>query len=862
MFKIRLCREIDVSGQSQWACARTTRKAISCSHISFHFFCHGLVIGFLAIPAALIGQITTNQLDPAIVLQKIQALGIRDDTVPEGQQPRTWLHERREQVTRQLIAALDGPNTNQTTGCLAILNGTTGSPELVAALVRIAGDAKHPLSRPSTFGLCRFAEDDRARIILKAAIDDALRFPDAEHRATFAEALGEKKKAVELLSPLLNEKYDCDVCRIIKRLETVADPAAIGPLEQASHDPRGRVATQAYLTLAKIDPTHHALTTSQREFLENVGRSLKADKEFYLKRQQKLAALPRSELRPFVMQLLTSDDCGNDALGILRIWGDKEAQTEIRRLMHEKKSWRAIPFITAYLEIDGTDSSAKEVLALLEHQDDFRRVELMRGVVQVELSLERKLALLRLVRDRFGAQEPSLVPHSLNWMRSGRDEIVAQLFAEETSLPALGAYAERMPASCTNGLLRALQLVAASSDDTLARNAIAVRIIFERCAEYAIAGSGTIADKLLLSPNMEIQLAAAGVAAKLGGDRGRALGVVYAALPNHEQAALTLLGLPCRNEAERAEREAVVLKLLGSPSEEFVLRVLTTCGGNNSVVALKMMLDDPSAHRALHAAWVLAQLPDKVAAQQALRRVAIYALFYHQMYQQGSGIDFPIVRGLSFHQPTGWLNSQHQTVQPPAPVVIPSGLMVPRQLDESEQAFVVRSYRAAVPGQMLQQHILSGWHRDLDASYLPLLRVIARDDPDLAVLHVKGRRVAHFPQRKAAAEVTARLTGRPASYLGLNGEEMDSAALPLQPYLKQEELVAGFILDRIVAADLLGRPQTDAEWNRREPFNRIIQHLTDPEKFGAPLSDEFLRLSQERQLSEKLKNAGFAQWLN
>ena len=112
------------------------------------------------------------------------------------------------------------------------------------------------------------------------------------------------------------------------------------------------------------------------------------------------------------------------------------------------------------------------------------------------------------------------------------------------------------------------------------------------------------------------------------------------------QAAQSLSDIKPVDEAERAAREEAVLACLGKPCEDYAMRVLVTCGGPKSVKALEPILDDPDARRAVHAAWVLAQLPDKAAAQKGLRRVAIFAMFHYQIYQQGEGIDFTIAPNL------------------------------------------------------------------------------------------------------------------------------------------------------------------------------------------------------------------------
>ncbi len=121
--------------------------------------------------------------------------------------------------------------------------------------------------------------------------------------------------------------------------------------------------------------------------------------------------------------------------------------------------------------------------------------------------------------------------------------------------------------------------------------------------------------------------------------------------------------------------------------------MLVTCGGAKTVQALEPILDDPDVGRAVYAGWVLAQLPDVAAAEKGLRRVAIFALFRHQVYQSGAGIDFPIAPDLSFHQTTVDLNPGRADVADKTPVRIPDALLTPFDWNDAEQQFAVRCYQ-------------------------------------------------------------------------------------------------------------------------------------------------------------------------
>ena len=147
-----------------------------------------------------------------------------------------------------------------------------------------------------------------------------------------------------------------------------------------------------------------------------------------------------------------------------------------------------------------------------------------------------------------------------------------------------------------------------------------------------------------------------------------------------------------------------------------------------------------------------------------------------------------------------------------------------------------------------------------DVTYLPMFEVAAREDPTLQCLHVQGRKVAHFPYRQAAAKHRVRLTGKPATYLGLTGEMLAADQVPLLPYPDQDRLIARFLLDRIKTANLIERPATDRDWSRVGYFNDMIQQLTDEQKFGVGLKDAILREAGRREIGPAMKSAGFGLW--
>jgi hypothetical protein len=351
-----------------------------------------------------------------------------------------------------------------------------------------------------------------------------------------------------------------------------------------------------------------------------------------------------------------------------------------------------------------------------------------------------------------------------------------------------------------------------------------------------------------------------------GGDRARALSILHAALGSadastREHATAALLDVSCRDEQERNAREQVVLGHLDQPSEDSVLRALITCCSTQGVSRLTPLLDGESVPRALHAAWILAQGPDATVRTNALRRLAVYAMFNHQCYQAGEGIDFRIVRGLDFHQVTGAFQPGAYERRGARDPKIPPHLLQPLRLNEDEQAFGVRAYRHAVSINPRRQFPWAQYPfgvEPLNDSYVPLLRVMAAEDPWLDGLHVKGKLVAHFPIRKQAAQALASVTGGKAAYRGLSGEMIDSASVPPEPYPDQQRLIAGYAVDFVARAPARGAPQSDAEWQVRTACDDVLRAWI--EIFGEDLKNAIRRQADQRGLSRQLKEARFRIW--
>jgi hypothetical protein len=147
----------------------------------------------------------------------------------------------------------------------------------------------------------------------------------------------------------------------------------------------------------------------------------------------------------------------------------------------------------------------------------------------------------------------------------------------------------------------------------------------------------------------------------------------------------------------------------------------------------------------------------------------------------------------------------------------------------------------------------------LDPTWVPFLDAVAREDKGLRARATEDGVVAFFPTRKLAAEVVARLTGRPATYVAFRGETRDSSSAPTKPYRKQNLLIAQFLLDQIQAAGFLGRPRTDSAWRKQGYYDQLTTRLLK-DGYGPELKQEILDESRRRKQFAPLKDAGFERW--
>ncbi len=823
---------------------------------------------------------TTNA---AAAREKIQALGLRDDTVEYQEQPLRWLRERRSQFLPQLIEGLDNEKTRIALGCLEVLDGMTESKDFLQVLLRIAGDHKHPIHKEATLSLCPFAENEPARKILEKALIDTITFDDPQQRAAIAVALDRKTEAVTLLAPLLeSQKEEYKIIELIRWLGEIGHPSALESLIKFSSDSRWFLAKESYLALAMINPERYGLTAEQRQFLTESSTRFKENWPDQIKRWKKLAGLNRKEIRSLVMQMIHSDR-PEPALIVLQIWQDKEALPEIEEIMKagDVKGWQLRMFIAAYLNIEGTDASIANVIAMVKNRHPSQggmagpnflvffhgENEVVLAVTQSIMPDEHKLLVLSRFRDEFGSLA---VAGALPGGGAETAEIVRVLMAKETDIPALGEYvkiAARDPEkSFDKEVYAALERLAGkeslSPDETTGAS-----LIFDGCATYELPGSGKLADKFLSPATaLPVRMAAARVSAILGGSRREALQILCERLSNsnpevRKSSSGYLASIKCQNDTERAEREDIILSHLGQPTEDYALRVLTTCAGKRAAEMLLPILDENSVPRAVYAAWVLTRHPDQTVRQKALRRLAVYALFNHQIYQAGAGIDFAIAPDLTFHQVTENLNRRGME-QKPDPAHIPDELLVPFTLDEGEQEFAIRAYRYCRLNILF--HEFPPWYLrpvsgiPWDTSHLFLFLIIAREDPQLGILYVKGEKVAHFENRKAAAALISGITKEKASYTGLAGEEIDSEQVPLQPYQNQNTLIARHILDQIQTTEIPKSPVDTVQYNKRAALERMIHNLT--EELGDELKEELVAESNHRNITAELKQTGFSIW--
>jgi hypothetical protein len=784
--------------------------------------------------------------DPAMVRDKIDGLGLRDDRIAYTDSPEGWLSARRDRVIPELIAGLDRPEERVALGCLRLLSGAPASKELVDALARVAGNPAHQLSAGAVRVLVRYADNPRTQAVLAAAVTDAARFPDPLVRAQFALALGRYTEAADLLMPVMAQAEEYRLEPLINRLAAVDDPAVIPPLEAATRHGEWSVVSQALLALARVDPRGHALTPDQQVLLLNAGRRIKGDNDDIRQLAHPLSSLNREETRPLVLRMLVCRDARNWALHILSAWRDTAALPALSRLLASQPDYGTSYILTAYIEIDESDHTVADLLPLIGKTHAEPVIMLAQALARARIPDQRKLTMLQQTRQAAGDQAATQFAKALHGC-GNNPALLGPLMDGETDIIVLGIHAARTRIDreqrYTTQLQRAVRLLGANLPALKLTKQFeeAMGQILDAAMLQNVREVDEPLEILLRSPDSAVRFAAAGLATQSPKWRARGLQLLYEQLGSNEQhqrkyAASVLTRVQPANETEREQRENFVLNHLGTPAEDYGLRLLATCGSARSVTALQPLLDEADIPRALYAAWVLAQLPDQQAARTGLRRLALYGLFNHYQAQAGEGISFRIADEVTFAQTISSFNRRPAA----SGLSIPSELLVPQNLSPAEQQFVVRAYRFKVRSQPITGGIEE--MQRMDGGYAELLRVIASEDPDLLAIHVQDQPVAHFPNRMSAARVLARVTGKPATYRGLAGETLIMTEYPAAPYPEQLRLVAGHYAAVLrTALDYVPRQDSESDVNHR--ITARIDWLAR-EYFGKEMQEAFVAVRQ------------------
>jgi hypothetical protein len=353
------------------------------------------------------------------------------------------------------------------------------------------------------------------------------------------------------------------------------------------------------------------------------------------------AAEERKAVRPFVMQMLRDPgwSAASGGLAILAAWKDRDALPEIWKLAAAERSNARGDAVAAYLAIESGEQAERDLLGLLEVHGRFSNEAVLWGMARAEIPIERRVAMLKAGEAKIGVAARNAMTLALREERAkGRDigPPLKGLMDGETSLSDLTAYCqlavEDKEKRFGPQVLRAVKLAAADAA-VIGENceeANAVKGILEAAACYDLKDAAKEVRTLAGSANGEIRAAAYATGARIGVEG--MIEKLYGELGSEEvserrSAARGLMGFNPVDEKSRQAREDAVLARVGTSAEDYALRVLVTCGREKSVKVLRGMLDDPDAQRAVYAAWVLAQLPDKAAAEKGLQYVAIFGMF-------------------------------------------------------------------------------------------------------------------------------------------------------------------------------------------------------------------------------------------
>lgn len=665
------------------------------------------------------------------IAERIEALGGPDDGLPDDRRPARWLAQHADESYPALLEALDHPNPEIAQAVLGILDRAAPRPALAQALLRVATAHEHPLSTEATYALCRFGDDARVKPVLAKALASPTEFADSWRRACFAEALGDRRRALALLDPFLRSQREREVVDTIARLATLGHAAAIASLARLTRDPRWEVARAALLALATLAPRQHGLSQEARQLLALATRT--APRLPPRERQQRLAALPREKVRPLVLAMLRTD-ARSDALAVLTRWNDRAALPNVKALLDPRGGPGSDEVVRTYLSLAsgaGAKAAADEIVRLATKcADAFACLAITRGVA--DASSGQRAYVLGQMQERIGHRWPDVLPRGLRQAQSDIRPLLGPLFMREEDPRTLGLYAQlvaTMPSvDHAPAIRRALALLLREgAADRLGDAATSTRSVLD-----AIVASG-LSDleleaalrPLLTAPDRQVRRQATCAAALQPGG-GAALAQLHRELDGERRAwaAQCLSKLPWRTEAERGEREAAVLALLGSPAEDHALRVLVGCMGPRTTSALLPILDGPSVARAVHAAWALAHSPDRRIAERGLRRLALHGVL-HQGETPELAMRFAVAPDLVFEQT--WPGSAEPATE--TGFGLPFALLPPRQLDPQELDFLMRDYRARAADPSFRLFSSRAWHEALttrtDASWAPFFDQVA-----------------------------------------------------------------------------------------------------------------------------------------
>ncbi|MDP6356388.1 MAG: hypothetical protein QF473_14860, partial [Planctomycetota bacterium] len=804
----------------------------------------------LALCVCVMGACSAERppLTPAVVDAKLDALNEPGWWEEHKEHPFGWLMQRREQIVPQLIAGLSGRRSKVARQCIQILDRVAPRPEIRDALIPIAQNHEHHLSLLATCGLRHYGDNARVRELLEQAYADKKRLWSSYHRAMVALGLNRSKVAAGLLLRQLSKEGGGVGYSTVELLGEIGAKTTVpGPkdaLEKLIKGPKAKyVYVPARLALSSVLPEEekYSLSGGQRTFLTEVARQWWMSSAEKDRKWAELARLDRDDLRPMVLSVLATE-YPRPALAILRSWKDQAALPKLEFLIAKGRNSRL--YAPVYLEIADTDEAVKRLDELTAYRKPRLGSITLHACMRARIPAERKLKLARLYLDRHGWAASASLPGAIGQAGPDTESLLIPLMSEENDLGTLACYA-RLAArydseEAGEQLRRALSLAVTmgvrgpSPEMELMPGGISsVRYsaarIMDAAAASPLAGCGRLANDLLAAKDERIRLAAANLAAGRGGNRSKAIRLLLDVLKRkrhsfQQMAADYLRHLPPLSADEKKERETAILSALGTPSEDEALHALTNCAGQKTVERLTPLLNHQDFWRALRVTWVFAHHPTEEIRERALRRLSIFSLFWCEKKPWGTADRSDMAKLLEGLLFPDWYSRVGQWPEL-QPLKIPGRLLKGFSFSPDEQQFADRVYSTS----FMTDYSLR-WMHPLDfgewwgdqgtrghRTHLPLLRLIAEEDANLEALVVNGKKIGHFPYRRRASALIAAITGQPAHYRGLQGEEFRSDRAPQRPYPEQTRLVAAWMLGRL--------KRELADVNRRLKEARPVERL-------------------------------------